>query len=183
MKTCGLFTTSCALLLLSAFCPTGHAQSHCGRDETEYFSCKLAGSARVASLCGGNESGRPEGEWLQYRFGRPRQIELEYPPGKENSLKKFEAVHYSKYGYLSVLFINGQALYEIEVSEATIKGRPVHTAVIKVEFEKRTTELSCEKPVPASYWTDLTDLAPSTFKPSGDGRDGFLWQYHNRIAR
>lgn len=50
----------------------------CKPKETIYFSCKVEPTGRLISLCG-NSFRDPERFWLQYRFGRTDQIELEYP--------------------------------------------------------------------------------------------------------
>ncbi|MES2047077.1 MAG: hypothetical protein V4447_01655 [Pseudomonadota bacterium] len=57
------------------------AESLCKPKEVLYYSCKIAGTQKLVSLCGStlNEA---NGFWLQYRFGRPGQLELEYPESR-----------------------------------------------------------------------------------------------------
>ncbi|MBS1190550.1 MAG: hypothetical protein H6R10_2342 [Rhodocyclaceae bacterium] len=169
--------------LAAVFSTATCAQTHCSQDEIDYFSCRIAGSGKVASLCGGNDSGQLEDAWLQYRFGKPKKVEFEYPATRANSLKQFQGTHFSRYSYLTVLFINGKALYEIELrDDYSAKGRRISGA-INVEVEKKRTTLRCDRPVKESSWDALLDLIPATYQPTGDGRDSFLWQYHNRIAK
>jgi hypothetical protein len=72
-----------ACLLASSAC----AQSLCRPGETVYFSCRVAGSQKTASVCG--DATRDADPFLQYRFGTNRRIELEYPATRLDSLKRF----------------------------------------------------------------------------------------------
>lgn len=55
------------------------------------------------------------GAYLQYRFGRPGKIELEYPEKHENSLEKFRFSHYFRYqvDYTEVKFTIGSYEYAV----------------------------------------------------------------------
>ena len=173
-------------LLLTLISASGIAQTHCSEADGEFthFSCKIVGSKKVASLCGGYAvPNYPATEYLQYRFGKIGKVEFAYPPSKENSLTKFEGTYFSKYSYVSYLFINDKALYEIELSENYGKNKPRISAVINVENDKLKTRLECKNPIDASYWDSLINLSPSTFKYTGDGKNSFLYMYHNRILK
>lgn len=58
-----------------------HAESLCKPKEVLYYSCKIAGSQKLVSLCG-NALNDQNGFWLQYRFGKPEQLELVYPESR-----------------------------------------------------------------------------------------------------
>jgi hypothetical protein len=94
------------------------AQTHCAKEEVEYFSCVAAAPNMVVSVCGNTGVGIgediSENSWLQYRFGKIGHIELAYPKEKRDSIRKFEGIYFAKYGGSSLRFINDDALYIIE---------------------------------------------------------------------
>jgi hypothetical protein len=67
----------CALLLATLCSPTfADEVTLCSAHEEIYFSCRVGG--KIASVCAsGNIS--PNNGYVQYRFGRLNNIELEYP--------------------------------------------------------------------------------------------------------
>jgi hypothetical protein len=169
--------------------PAAHSQTHCGRGEDTEFSCKIKGSAKLASLCSGDlDSGQPDERWLQYRFGVPGKIELRYPEQKAGSLQRFEGVYYSKYDYLSYNFASGEALYEIQLSEEVgmapkNKDGLWFSGLLRVDVGKTHVELQCEKPVPRDYWEGMIRLSPATHQWTGDGKDSLVYRYHHRHDR
>lgn len=168
------------------FCSIGVARTHCATDEGEFvqFSCQIAGSGKVASLCGGYAiSDDPKTEWLQYRFGKIGNVEFTYPREKTGSLMKFQGDFFGKYDYLSYLFINDKALYEIELSEYVKKGKVGVAGVINVEVGKTRHKLLCSKPVGSDDWDSLKELSSRTFHYTGDGKNSFSYQYYNYIAK
>lgn len=157
--------------------------THCRGDEDTYFTCKLANSHKVASVCGGADSRLKDGAWLQYRFGVPGRVEFAYPAVPGGSLSKFEVHVFSKYNYLSTLFINEKVLYEIEISETMHGQKLEYPAVINVEVQKKRTQLRCDKPVTEAMWNDMANLSSQTHQSTGEGKDGFLWQYYNVLTQ
>jgi hypothetical protein len=82
-----------ALSVLVACLATGSAiagpETHCSPHEEVLFSCAIAGSKKVASLCGDpkdNEITR-----LQYRIGAIGHPEMIYPKNEQGSTEKFFA--------------------------------------------------------------------------------------------
>jgi len=69
------------------------ANTLCTTDERVVFSCPLRKSMKLVSLCASVKLSKAEG-YLQYRFGMPNRIELEYPRERVNSQKAFEYSHY-----------------------------------------------------------------------------------------
>ena len=79
-------------MALSIESAAADSKTHCTANETIFFSCPLAQSQKVVSLCGGSsESDRIS--WVQYRFGKVGQPEMIYPPKKNKSLKKFAGIY------------------------------------------------------------------------------------------
>jgi hypothetical protein len=65
----------------------------CGNGERVIFSCMLRQKAKVVSLCASKDVTNEKG-YLQYRFGRPGKIELEFPKDRTNTQQQFEYSHY-----------------------------------------------------------------------------------------
>lgn len=92
-----------ALLLLSAAVITivcsGPIQaavpSHCSAEEMTLFSCQIEQSAKVVSLCASQPLSKASA--LAYRFGKPGNIELEFPKTAGNATAQFRFAHYFRY--------------------------------------------------------------------------------------
>lgn len=69
------------------------AGSLCGKDEKIVFSCPIRRPAKIVSLCSSKELTKERG-YLQYRFGLPGKIELEFPKHREQTLSAFKYSHY-----------------------------------------------------------------------------------------
>lgn len=59
---------------------SGEEKTHCDSDEDIYFSCPLQ-NGKIVSVCAKNNTDPTKG-YVQYRYGKPEAIELEYPRGK-----------------------------------------------------------------------------------------------------
>lgn len=66
------------LLVLVFLSASVAAETLCMPTETVYFSCKLARTTKIVSLCGSSSTER-DSFWLQYRFGTSTHLELVYP--------------------------------------------------------------------------------------------------------
>ena len=67
--------------------------SLCARDERIIFSCPIKRPAKIVSLCASKDLTSERG-YLQYRFGVPEKIELEFPQNKTGTQQKFQYTHY-----------------------------------------------------------------------------------------
>lgn len=79
------------ILMLSAVAssiPVHAAESLCEPAEQTFFNCSVAGSGKVISVCGAQNTSANEG-YIQYRFGHPGKIELEFPTNRSGSTKVF----------------------------------------------------------------------------------------------
>jgi len=65
----------------------------CARDERVIFGCILKQPARIVSVCASKNLTSETG-YLQYRFGVPGKIELEFPKDRTGTQQKFEYSHY-----------------------------------------------------------------------------------------
>ena len=67
--------------------------SLCSKGEKVIFSCPVKRSNKTLSLCASAKLSKTDG-YLQYRFGAPGKIELEYPKDRTGSLDAFSYSHY-----------------------------------------------------------------------------------------
>jgi hypothetical protein len=65
----------------------------CAKTERVIFACVLRRPAKIVSVCASKDLTRDTG-YLQYRFGSPARIELEYPKDRTGTQQKFEYTHY-----------------------------------------------------------------------------------------
>jgi hypothetical protein len=77
-----------ALSAIASCAPVFAAGSLCGPAEQTFFSCTIAGSGKVVSVCGARNTSPTKG-YLQYRFGHTGKIEFEYPARRSGSTKVF----------------------------------------------------------------------------------------------
>ena len=67
--------------------------SLCNTDENIIFSCTTRQSGKIVSLCASKELTNHKG-YLQYRFGLPGKLELEFPKHREQTQQAFKYSHY-----------------------------------------------------------------------------------------
>ena len=65
----------------------------CAKTERVIFACALRRPAKIVSVCASKDLTRETG-YLQYRFGLPAKVELEYPKDRAGSQQKFAYTHY-----------------------------------------------------------------------------------------
>lgn len=67
--------------------------SLCRAEEQVIFTCVAAGSAKLVSLCGSKLLDHRRG-YLQYRYGKPGAIDLQFPQARANTQLAFRYAHY-----------------------------------------------------------------------------------------
>jgi hypothetical protein len=80
--------------------------SLCSKSEHIIFSCRVKGAAKVStarpdkivSLCGSADLDSEHG-YLQYRFGLPHRIELEFPKSRQGTQQMFTYTHYFRFQF------------------------------------------------------------------------------------
>lgn len=65
----------------------------CAKDERAIFACLLKQPAKIVSICASKNLTSETG-YVQYRFGLPGKIELEFPKDRTGTQQKFEYNHY-----------------------------------------------------------------------------------------
>lgn len=67
--------------------------SRCSVTEQVIFSCQITGSKKVLSICASKSLTTPE-RYIQYRYGAPGSLELEFPAQRAKSVDQFKMAHY-----------------------------------------------------------------------------------------
>jgi hypothetical protein len=75
--------------------------SLCAKTEHVIFSCRTKSkgkrsSGKIVSLCASPDLTREHG-YLQYRYGLPGKIELEFPGSRTGTQQQFQYTHYMRY--------------------------------------------------------------------------------------
>ena len=134
----------------------------CAKDERVIFSCPVKRPAKIVSLCASKDLTSDRG-YLQYRFGLPGKIELEYPKDRQGTQQKFQYMHYfrAQVDETEISFqING---YEYQIFD-TYNGeeRPrISTEGVNVTAPGKPKEVSftCRTKAKADY-SDLQAVFP-----------------------
>jgi hypothetical protein len=150
-------STALAVIVMSEVARADSA-THCKSGETDFFSCSIANSRKVVSLCGNREEETNELSWLQYRFGVIGRPELVYPASKDASLNKFYVgggqSNEGRYQEHYIWFRIGAYIYTVSTA-AFGEGKTEFSA--SVAYDRITTsaagrrvlehgELSCSQP-------------------------------------
>ncbi|MGR8979214.1 MAG: hypothetical protein ACU84H_03860 [Gammaproteobacteria bacterium] len=116
------------------------ATSHCGPSEQIIYSCRIKDSRKVVSLCASKDLSSKSG-YLQYRFGRPAKIELEFPKERQNSRQQFRYTHYFRFQIdrTEVSFKNAGYEYTVYNDYDGEESVPKRETGVRVN----TTELPC----------------------------------------
>jgi hypothetical protein len=159
-----------ALGLVSSWALAGSV-SHCGLNERTYFSCTIAKSNKVVSLCGEMKPD-PDGPnqttvaWLQYRFGPLGAPEITYPQSKANSIERFSGYwsysRFGKYEIYQVMFSSGDFKYIVRSIESGAEEPEPFLGVEVHRGLKVITRLPCSlSPPPVQRLREITDHVKS----------------------
>ncbi len=137
------------------------AASLCAADEQVIFSCALKAPARLVSLCGSKTLTRDEG-YVQYRFGRPGRVELEFPKDRAGSQKQFRYEHVFRYQFdlTDISFENGgfsYTLFDHFDGEQKPARREAGVTVRAAGENAKESTTRCAGRVTANYG-DLTEI-------------------------
>ncbi len=135
----------------------------CAKDERIIFSCPVKKPAKIVSVCASRDLTGDRG-YLQYRFGLPGKVELEYPKDRKGTQEKFHYTHYfrAQFDLTSINFtIDG---YEYSVfDDYNGEEKPaVSSQGVSVTAPGKPKEVSfvCRTKPKADY-TDLQAVLPS----------------------
>jgi hypothetical protein len=140
--------TACLLLLVAInTSPAAYAAgsaSLCRDGEQQYFSCTLK-SKKTAAVCGG---GTGDTSYMQYRFGKPGTVELEFPASRADSVSQFRISRYFRAAQdgndslttQDLLFTNNDTTYDLSATE---EGRNNGVGIIVTGKDGKSVTLNC----------------------------------------
>src|SRR5437016_1934079 len=137
--------------------------SLCVKDERVIFSCPVKRPAKIVSVCASKDLTSDRG-YLQYRFGLPGKIELEFPKERTRTQTKFQYTHYfrAQFDLTEIRFnVNG---YEYHVTDDyNGEEKPAQTIQgVSVTAPGKAKEVSFTcRAKPKTDYKDLQAVLPS----------------------
>lgn len=138
--------------------------SLCAGDEKTIWSCETA-NRKTVSICAAKQLDKQRG-YLQYRFGRPDHVELEYPQQRQNTQTAFAYFRYTRplVTFLGLRFKINQ--YEYEVYDNSNEEVGTHSSEAGVTTTPagntaKTVDYRCRKPV-VHHLIELEEVVPNT---------------------
>src|SRR5262245_27260700 len=139
------------------------ANSLCASDERIIFSCPLKKPAKVVSLCGSKDLTSDRG-YLQYRFGLPGKIELEFPKDRTGTQQKFQYTHYfrAQVDQTEISFTNNGDEYAItdDYNGEEKPARSIQGVSVNAPGKPKEVSLQCRLKAKADY-SDLQAVLPN----------------------
>jgi hypothetical protein len=165
-----LFAILCCAVFLSsaqfaASTQPGNLQAGtlCAKDERVIFSCPVKRPAKIISLCASKDLAAETG-YLQYRFGLPAKVELEYPQDRTGTQQKFHYTHYfrAQVDMTEISFTNNGYEYQI-TDDYNGEEKPVQTiwgVSVTAPGKPKEVSLTCRTKPKADY-ADLQAVLPN----------------------
>ena len=155
-----------SFVMLSAVFPCASAQTHCKTGEEIVFSCKIANSRKVVSLCATSKviKGKKNAVALKYRFGKLNEApEFYFPSSETASLEQFKLYEYVRPDLIStsISFSNGEFDYIVNESEDQ-HGSSIKLAGITAlsRAKNKHLNLACETESVYSDWSIISGVVP-----------------------
>jgi hypothetical protein len=139
------------------------ARTLCDRNEQVVFSCAMQKSAKILSICTSRQLNSASG-YIQYRFGLPGKIELEFPAERVNSQSAFGYTRYTRplVTFLTLRFESNGHKYSIHQDSNAEEKPPANSSYVTVTSPDPNTkviEMTCRQPVQGSLML-LEDIVP-----------------------
>ena len=137
--------------------------SLCARDERIIFSCPVKKPAKIVSLCASKNLSADQG-YLQYRFGLPGKVELEFPTERTGTQQKFQYTHYfrAQVDLTEISFSNNGYEYQItdDYNGEEKPAQSIQGIMVTAPGKPKEVSLACRTKPKADY-TDLQAVLPN----------------------
>lgn len=137
--------------------------SLCARDERIIFSCLVKKPAKIVSLCASKNLSADQG-YLQYRFGLPGKVELEFPKERTGTQQKFQYTHYfrAQVDLTEISFSNNGYEYQItdDYNGEEKPAQSIQGIMVTAPGKPKEVSLACRTKPKADY-TDLQAVLPN----------------------
>lgn len=139
------------------------ANSLCAKDERIIFSCPVKKPAKIVSLCASKNLTADQG-YLQYRFGLPGKVELEFPKERTGTQQKFQYTHYfrAQVDLTEISFSNNGYEYQI-TDDYNGEEKPaisIQGIMVTAPGKPKEVSLACRTKPKADY-SDLQAVLPN----------------------
>lgn len=123
------------------------AASLCQADEQIIFNCMASGVQKYISICGSKRLDHSQG-YVQYRFGRKGNVELEFPHDKAETQRAFRYAHYfrARVDRTEVVFENSgyrYVLFDYYEGEEQPPVRATGVRVSRLGTGQKEREIRC----------------------------------------
>lgn len=107
--------------------------SLCSASERVVFTASVVGSNKLVSICSSSLLDDRRG-YLQYRFGRPGRVELQFPSSTQNTQEAFAYTRYTRplVTYLTLTFSTSEYQYSIHQDDDAEMKPASHLAYITI---------------------------------------------------
>jgi hypothetical protein len=137
--------------------------SLCAKDERIIFSCPVKRPAKIVSICASKDLTSEHG-YLQYRFGLPGKIELDFPKDRTGTQQKFQYTHYfrAQFDLTEINFTIDGYQYQVFDDYNGEEKAAISTQGVSVTAPGKPKEVSfvCRTKPKADY-ADLQAVLPS----------------------
>ena len=162
LVSCGFFSSSSEVT--SASQPRKlQPGTLCESGERIIFSCPVKRPAKIVSLCASKDLTNERG-YVQYRFGLPGNVELEYPKERTGTQEKFRYSHYfrAQFDLTEISFTNGGYEYQItdDYNGEEKPAQLIQGVSVTAPGKPKEVSLSCRTKPKADY-TDLQAVFPT----------------------
>ena len=132
----------------------------CDAEEHIIFSCPIKRSAKIISLCAAKDFSKQAG-YLQYRFGVPGRIELEFPQSRSGSQQLFHYSHYfrAQFDLTAITFSNDGYEYSIFHDYNGEEKPAVAESGVRVTVKGKENSLFCAGK-PKANLANLEEILP-----------------------
>ena len=150
---------------LSAQAPAAvQPNSLCAKDERIIFSCPIKRPAKIVSVCASKDLTSDQG-YIQYRFGLPAKVELEFPKERQGSQQKFQYSHYfrARVDLTEISFTSNGYEYQV-TDDYNGEEKPAQTiqgVMVTASGKPKEITLACRIKPKADY-TDLQSVLPNS---------------------
>lgn len=137
--------------------------SLCAKDERIIFSCPVKKPAKIVSLCASKNLSADQG-YLQYRFGLPGKVELEFPKERTGTQQKFQYTHYfrAQVDLTEISFSNNGYEYQItdDYNGEEKPAQSIQGVMVTAPGKPKEVSLTCRTKPKADY-SDLQAVLPN----------------------
>ena len=165
--TVSLFASECVTLRDSS--PSAQspgalqANSLCARNERVIFSCPIKRPAKIVSVCASKDLTSDRG-YIQYRFGLPAKVELEFPKERSGSQQKFQYSHYfrAQVDLTEISFTVNDYEYQVtdDYNGEEKPAQSIQGIMVTAPGKPKEVSLACRTKPKADY-SDLQAVLPN----------------------